>query len=205
MKANPGAPISILARKRWVHLSTVSRVIKKDLGYKSYALRIRHLLTDSQKARRVAKGKKLLVSLKTKCTGHLRFFSDEKVFSEDRSSNRWNDRWICRDPKDVPLVFRIQSLASIMVLGVICSNGSVMPPHFFGPKEKVNSEAYLNVLKTVVVPWMNSVASGTPYTFQQDSAPAHKTKLVQSWLKKNVFQLHLAPNSPDLNPCFYYL
>ncbi|QQP50599.1 Transposable element tcb2 transposase, partial [Caligus rogercresseyi] len=66
----------------------------------------------------------------------------------------------------------------IMVMGVICSNGSVMPPHFFGPKEKVNTEVYLNVLKTVVVPWMNSLASGTPYTFQQDSAPAHKVKLV---------------------------
>ncbi|QQP52972.1 Uncharacterized protein FKW44_005285 [Caligus rogercresseyi] len=64
--------------------------------------------------------------------------------------------------------------ALIMALGVISSNGSVMPPHFFGLKEKVNTEFYLNVLKTVVVPWMDSVASGTLYTFQQDSAPAHK-------------------------------
>ncbi|QQP53123.1 Transposable element tcb1 transposase, partial [Caligus rogercresseyi] len=47
---------------------------------------------------------------------------------------------------------------------------------------------------SVVVPWMDSVASGTPYTFQQDSAPAHKAKLVQSWLKR----------IPDLNPCYYY-
>ncbi|QQP38250.1 Transposable element tcb2 transposase, partial [Caligus rogercresseyi] len=59
-------------------------------------------------------------------------------------------------------------------------------PHFFGPKEKVNTEVYHNVFKTVVVPWMNSVGSWTPYTFQQDSVPAHKAKLVQSWLKKNV-------------------
>ncbi|QQP58452.1 Uncharacterized protein FKW44_003775 [Caligus rogercresseyi] len=27
-------------------------------------------------------------------------------------------------------------------------------------------------------PWMDSVASGTPYTFQQDSAPTHTAKLV---------------------------
>ncbi|QQP39205.1 Transposable element tcb2 transposase [Caligus rogercresseyi] len=32
---------------------------------------------------------------------------------------------------------------------------------------------------------MDSVASGTPYTFQQDSAPAHTAEIVQSWLKKN--------------------
>ncbi|QQP55915.1 Transposable element tcb1 transposase [Caligus rogercresseyi] len=45
-----------------------------------------------------------------------------------------------------------------------------------------------SVLKTVVVPWMDYVASGTPYTFQQVSAG-----LVQSWLKKN------APNFWDFN------
>ncbi|QQP51310.1 Transposable element tcb2 transposase [Caligus rogercresseyi] len=55
---------------------------------------------------------------------------------------------------------------------------------------------------------MDSVASGTPYKFQQDSAPAHKAKLVQSWLKKNVPNFWdfntWHPNSPDLNPCDYY-
>ncbi|QQP41461.1 Uncharacterized protein FKW44_015845, partial [Caligus rogercresseyi] len=38
-------------------------------------------------------------------------------------------------------------------------------------------------------------ASGTPYAFQQDSASAHKAKLVQSWLKKNV------PNFWDFSTC----
>ncbi|QQP52741.1 Transposable element tcb2 transposase [Caligus rogercresseyi] len=56
---------------------------------------------------------------------------------------------------------------------------------------------------------MDSVASGTLYTFQQDSAPAHKAKLVQSWLKKNVPNFWdfntWPPKSPDLNPCDYYL
>ncbi|QQP57858.1 Transposable element tcb1 transposase [Caligus rogercresseyi] len=50
--------------------------------------------------------------------------------------------------------------------------------------------------------------SGTPYTFQQDSAPAHKAKLVQSWLKKNVPNFWdfntWPPNSSDLNLCDYY-
>ncbi|QQP52578.1 Transposable element tcb2 transposase [Caligus rogercresseyi] len=148
-----------------------------------------------RKEHKPTKGNNLLMSLKTKCTGHLRFFSDAKVFTVDRSSNRRNDRWICRDPIDVSMVFRTENPASIMVLGVICSNGAVMPPHFFGPKEKVNMEVYLNV----VVPWMDF----------QDSAPAHKAKLVQSWLKKNVPNFWdfntWPPNSPDLNPCDYYL
>ncbi|QQP35593.1 Transposable element tcb1 transposase [Caligus rogercresseyi] len=58
-----------------------------------------------------------------------------------------------------------------------------------------------------VVPWMDSVASGTPYTFQQDSAPTHKANLVQSWLTKNMPNFWdfntWPPNSPNLNPCNY--
>ncbi|QQP41523.1 Uncharacterized protein FKW44_015926 [Caligus rogercresseyi] len=56
---------------------------------------------------------------------------------------------------------------------------------------------------------MDYVTSGTPYTFQQDSAPAHKAKLVQSWLKKNVPKFWdfntWPPNSLDLHPCDYFL
>ncbi|QQP56945.1 Transposable element tcb2 transposase [Caligus rogercresseyi] len=61
-----------------------------------------------------------------------------------------------------------------------------MPPHFFEPKQKVNQEVYLEVLSNVVKPWIDTVASGRKYTFQQDSAPAHKAKTVQAWLKENV-------------------
>ncbi|QQP52218.1 Transposable element tcb1 transposase, partial [Caligus rogercresseyi] len=43
----------------------------------------------------------------------------------------------------------------------------------------------------------------TPYTFQQDSVPAHKAKIVQSSLKKNVSNFWdfntLPPNNLDLN------
>ncbi|QQP41619.1 Uncharacterized protein FKW44_016050 [Caligus rogercresseyi] len=52
------------------------------------------------------------------------------------------------------------------------------------------------------------VAYGTPYTFQQDSAPAHKAKLVQYWLKKNLpnfWDFNTWPQQPDLNPCDYDL
>ncbi|QQP50691.1 Transposable element tcb2 transposase [Caligus rogercresseyi] len=97
-----------------------------------------------------------------------------------------------------------------MVLGVICSNGSVMPPHFFGPKEKV-TRRFTSMSLRLLFPWMDSWPPGpcTVYTFQQDSAPAHKAKLVQSWLKKNVPNfwdfITWAHNSPDLNPCDYCL
>ncbi len=84
-----------------------------------------------------------------------------------------------------------------------------MPPHFFKVGQKVNKEVYLEVLEDVVKPWMDRVANSAKNTFQQDSVPCHKAKTVQTWLKENVphFWDHRTwpPNSPDLNPCDYYL
>ncbi|UYV82172.1 hypothetical protein LAZ67_21001247 [Cordylochernes scorpioides] len=67
----------------------------------------------------------------------------------------------------------------------------------------------INVLETVVKPWMDMVAAGRKYVLQQDSAPAHKAKKTQSWLTLNV-PSHWGPdiwppNSPDCNPLDYYV
>ena len=35
-----------------------------------------------------------------------------------------------------------------------------MPPHFFGDKEKMNTEVYLNVLEDVVKPWGEEMTAG---------------------------------------------
>ncbi|QQP39118.1 Transposable element tcb2 transposase [Caligus rogercresseyi] len=208
INAFPTKSMSALAKDHSVHRSTIFRAIKHDLGYKSYVMKVRHLLTDKMKATREAKCRKILISLKN-TGGHLRFFCDENIFTLDKKRNRQNDRWICREASEVPMVFRTKNPAAVMVLGVISSEGHVMPPHFFEPKQKVNQEVYLEVLSNVVKPWIDTVASGRKYTFQQDSAPAHKAKTVQAWLKENVphfWDPQTWPsNSPDLNPCDYYL
>ena len=84
------------------------------------------------------------------------------------------------------MVMTSKNPASVMVLGVISSDGHVMPPHFFSAGLKINQHVYKQVLEDVVVPWMKSVAGDRPFTFQQDSAPAHKAKMVQSWLLESV-------------------
>uniref|UniRef100_A0A0K2U2D3 Tc1-like transposase DDE domain-containing protein n=1 Tax=Lepeophtheirus salmonis TaxID=72036 RepID=A0A0K2U2D3_LEPSM len=95
-----------------------------------------------------------------------------------------------------------------MVLEVISTEGQVIP-HFFQQGQKETKEAYKGVLKAVVIPWMNEVTDGKPYKFQQDSAPAHKAKIVQELLEQNVPDcwppLYWPANSPDLNPCDFYL
>ncbi len=81
-------------------------------------------------------------------------------FAVDMSRNRQNDRWICKEPSEVHMVFRTKHLAAVMVLGVISSQGHVMPPHFFNVGQKVNKEVHMDVLEDVVKPWMDLVANG---------------------------------------------
>ena len=74
-----------------------------------------------------------------------------------------------------------------MVFGVVSSEGHVMSPHTFEVRLKVNTKVYLDVLKSVVIPWCNQLAGGTPRVWQQDSAPAHTSKESQSWLQKECY------------------
>jgi hypothetical protein len=49
-----------------------------------------------------------------------------------------------------------------------------MPPHFFAKGLEINAEEYVKVLRDIVKPWMDGVANGHHYVFQQDGAPARK-------------------------------
>ena len=96
--------------------------------------------------------------------------------------------------------------ATVMVFGVLSSEGHIMPPHIFEVGLKVNTKVYLDVLKSVVIPWCNQVAGGRPWVWQQDSAPAHKSKETQAWLQECydfVLFSHCPP--PDLNPLDYFV
>ena len=48
-------------------------------------------------------------------------------------------------------------------------------------------KVYLDVLKSVVILWCNQVAGGRPWVWQQDSAPAHKSKETQAWLQMEYY------------------
>ena len=108
--------------------------------------------------------------------------------------------WIATNNRDMKTKF----LATVMVFGVVSSEGHIMLPHIFEVGFKVNTKVYLDVLKSVVIPWCNQVASGRPWVWQQDSAPAHKSKVTQAWLQKECYNFvpfsYWPPSFPDLNP-----
>ncbi|QQP50800.1 Transposable element tcb2 transposase, partial [Caligus rogercresseyi] len=74
----------------------------------------------------------------------------------------------------------------------------------FAKGQNVNKKVYLDVMQTVVKPWMTQIAAGIPYLYQQDGAPAHTSNLLQNWCLENLDMFwskeFWPPSSPDLNP-----
>ena len=85
--------------------------------------------------------------------------------------------------------------ASVMVIGVVSSEGHIMPPHIF----EVGLKVYVDVLKSVI-PWCNQMAGGRPWVWQEDSAPAHKSKETQAWLQKECYYFVLLFHWPQIFP-----
>ena len=201
--------MAAIASEMNVARSTISKTIKEDLGMKSYTLKKRQLLTEAMKERRCTKAHALLSELKHGSAGLLRFFSDEKNFIQDQLFNRQNDRFITNNPDEVPIVISTKFSASVMVLGVVLSEGDVMPPHFFDEGLRIAAKDYIQVLETIVKPWMDQVANGREYVFQQDSAPAHKARITQAWCYQNLPHQWSPdlwpPSSPDCNPLDYFV
>ena len=117
--------------------------------------------------------------------------------------------WIATNNRDVPRVMKIKLPATVMVFGMVSSEGHIVPPHIFEVGLKVNSKVYLDVLKSVAIPWCNQEAGGRPWVWQQDSTPAHKSKETQAWLLKECYDFvpfsHGPPSSPDLNLLDYFV
>ena len=92
---------------------------------------------------------------------------------------------------------------------VVSSEGHIMPPHLFEVGLKVNTKVYLDVLKSVMIPWCNQEAGGRLWVWQQDSELTPKFKETQAWLQKECYDFvlfsHWPPTSPDLNPLDYFV
>ena len=80
------------------------------------------------------------------------------------------------------------------------AEGHIMLPRIFEVSLKVNTKVYLDVLKSVVIPWCSQVASSRHWVWQQDSAQAHQSKETQAWLVQLCTLLSLALLLPRPEP-----
>ena len=117
--------------------------------------------------------------------------------------------WIATNNRDVPRGMKKKFPVTVMVFGVLSSEGHIIPPHIFKVSLKVNTKAYLDVLKSVVIPWCNQIAGSRPWVWQQDLAQAHKSKETQARLQKERYDSvpfsHWSPSFPNLNPLDYFV
>ena len=74
--------------------------------------------------------------------------------------------WIATNNRDVHRVMKTKFPATVMVFVVVSIEGHIIPPHIFEVGLKVSTKVYLDVLKSVVIPWCNQVAGGRPWVWQ---------------------------------------
>lgn len=88
-----------------------------------------------------------------------------------------------------------------MVWGCMAASGI---GEMFVCEGRLNSTAYINVLKEALLPSFAAVFGDTNMDgvkFQQDNAPCHKSGQTMKWFKDNDIEtLNWPPQSPDLNP-----
>ena len=210
VQENPSKSCTKLAGELGVGNTTVRACINEDLRYHFYKRRKGQILTEKAQENRLNKALKLLNKLKHPVHNKtLWFFSDEKNFTQDQKHNSQNNRWCVRSPHLVPIVAQTKFPAAVMVFGIISSDGDVMPPHFYPKGLTLDSEGYVALMRDVVAPWIKKVATERPYVFQQDSAPCHTSRKTQKWLSENLEDYTSPniwpPNSPNCNPCDFYL
>lgn len=153
------------------------------------------LLTERLKKLCLERAKALLNKLKKLPPSTIKIFSDKKLFTVDQVYNCRNDRYIVDKGTPAKPVYKSKHPASVMVLGIVASDGKKCPPIFIPEGLKVNSDTCIDLLRTKLRPWLWRNYPDGNYVFQQDGAPAHTSK-------KNLknFWDSLAPQQPRPEP-----
>lgn len=198
-----------LAARYEVSRSTMRRIIIRDLKNKAFKRRKSQNVSIDSMPKRCARSKALLKRHDMRNV----MFTDEKKWTVEEHFNHQNDRIYAstlQEAHDDPQyhVARGQAPAYVMVWAAITTSGKF--DIVFLDSERLTGKKYREkVLSKHVKGRAAEHFGGKEWTFQQDGAPCHREKSVQSWLEINVPSFIRAaewpPYSPDLNPLDYYL
>lgn len=212
IRRNPLRKQKIMAREMALSKMSMSRIIKQDLGLGAYKKHTGHLLTVALKQIRRVRSKCLLDKYAQGMHRKI-LFTDEKIFTVEEKFNKQNDRVYAKSSKEaaelVPKVQKGHHPASVMVWWGVSYDG-VTQLHFCEKGVKTSAAVYQKtVLEQVVKPLSTTIFQNQHWVFQQDSAPGHKARTTQAWLRNNVPEFISAEDwpsgSPDLNPLDYKL
>ena len=185
----------------WSHVSVrrIQAICQKRLGLPSRCAAKKPLLTDRMVKKRLAFCRKHRHWTEEDWENVM--FSDESKFDlynpraqkcrRPSASNRYKQRYVVTSVKHSP---------SVMIWGCFSGKAGRASIHFLPAKTTMNSDAYINVLREKLFPWM---ASHRITRFLQDGAPCHTSKKSMAVLKekeKEFTVMDWPGNSPDLNP-----
>lgn len=203
LKNKPAISIPRVALSLNLSKTSVYRIANQDLNLFPYKIHLVHELQPGDPERRI-----MFANWFLSIPGIEKIFygSDEAYFHLNGAVNNHNFRiWSDSNPHLV----QEQPLKPDKIL-VWCAVSSqrIIGPFFFD--ETVKGENYLNMLMSYFWPRLYRSKNGTISYFQQDGAPAHRTKQVQAWLKSKFGDRFVKSDlwparSPDLNPCDYFL
>lgn len=190
-----------------VSRTTIRRIIKEDLGYKSYVKRVAPRLTDEQKMKRRSFGIWVRKNIRKRMTKQI-LFSDEKRFDINGMYNRQNERVYAASREEADKkggVHRTTKFpAGVMVWLAVCDEGVTHPVII--EHGTINSDRYISDILPVALKDGKKML-GNKFTYQQDNAKPHAAKNTQSWCKDHFFDFwtkdRWPSNSPDLNPLDY--
>lgn len=144
-------------------------------------------------------------------------FEDEKFFRlvpNKASKHVWVDKHLSKKEalRAMPTTMRTtssqkQRLQGLMVSAALTSR-TITSPTFVPPGLKIDGNGYVDVLKNEIFPKLQgSDESLDSLVFVHDSAPSHSSKVCTAFLAGQPFETLKGwpANSPDLNPCDYFL
>ena len=116
--------------------------------------------------------------------------------------------WIATNNGDLPRVMKTKFPVTVMVFGMVSSEGHIMPPHIFEVGLKVNTKVYLDVLKSVVVPCAIRWPVVDPVCGSRTRRRPTSPKRPRLGFRRSATTLYpslTAPSSPNLNPPDYFV
>jgi len=199
----------------------MSEIIRLDLNWHPYRMRVRHQLNENDRLRRMHYSQWIIQKFQDATFLGKIVVGDEAGFAMNGRVNTHNV--IQYAPKGQPPNFHFDVSASrdkVTVWAALSGNGHIIGPFFFD--ENVNGESYLNMLNEEVIPEMNILYDFDAWgdvRFQQnvwwfqDGAPCHRRRIVIDRLRELFGGQVVAFNhenewparSPDLTPCDFFL
>jgi hypothetical protein len=202
-----------IARELAISQRSVRRIIHEDLQLKCLKKRRAQELTAKNCEMRLNRSRQLLRKYPSHAVDFI-FFTDEKMFTVAPPVNLQNDRVYApvlskkRDVAANRLLRTRSTFSKSVMVSVAVSKLGCSELIFVEPGTKVNGLLYYRefLLSDQLLPAIRRIA-GDVYTFQQDSAPAHRARETIALLQREtpdfISPELWPPNSPDLNPVDY--